>query len=713
MSIRTKLLLLLGLAMLVPASMTAILDARLISSLSNDLSARHAGAISEQTLLSMNRAATEYAETLDRESRRIRALVRLQAREAVNVLTAPAPAADTQPVFGTDAFENADAGLELVSAPLPSPARRPGGRAAPQVSWSQAVVHFAPGTDREAVNDDAARLASLAPFFEHMRDPYDALLGWHYVVLDNGLSASYPGHGNTPAAFDPRARVWYVEQKRAPGFRWFRPHFDASTGALLINAVSPLIDAHERFLGVTAIDVDLGAAFERLRLPDHLREGSEIRQVAVVEPPLVERERIVTLARRDMRGLAGDWRTLPSLDELDLGDAESTAMVRDAILAGEDGQLRAAVDGEDSFVLFRRFGEFKTFVVITVPVAVATRPALEAARYAAQTTGAHRNTRLVGGVILAALAAVAAVLVARHFIRPVESLERAVEQLAAGDLEARARVETRDELRTLAEAFNAMVPRLRAHAKVEESLALAREVQQQLLPAAPPRLVGYSIAGHALYSDTTGGDYFDFVALDTPRGKRDAFVIADVSGHGIGPALLMATTRALLHGGRGRGFDPARLLDYVNAELSDDVHRGHFVTMAVLALNRATHDLEWVSAGHDPALLYRAASGEAEMLTAEDIPLGVSADWTYGLHAGRRLEPGDIVVMATDGVWETVDPHGEHFGKARLLELVKSHAALDAAALCRTIESALEDFRGGAAQHDDVTLVILKRDPCP
>ncbi|MEQ8497690.1 MAG: SpoIIE family protein phosphatase, partial [Gammaproteobacteria bacterium] len=684
---------------LVPAAITIAFDTRLLESLSGDLTRRNADAMARQALTIMQRLLGDYAATLDREGRRVERLLALQAREAERALHA-----DDTPATATwydDAFDRADPALGLTDT-------LPGTRLA--VSWQYPSLHLAPGTTHDAVAREAAALAGMADFFRTIRVPHDPLLRWHYVALESGLSVTYPGHGGNPAAFDPRTRPWYSAHRAGDQQpRWNRPHYDASTGALLINATLPVRAADGGFAGATGIDVDLSASFALLELPPHLRAGSELLHVAALEPPQVTSPQVLVLARQRASALDPDWQTLPDIQPLDLGNRAATAALREALLASESGRLELDVDGQPSFVLFQRYGETPTAVVLKVPVASATQAAREARDYAAETTTRHVRMLFAIVVMVTIAVIIVALYAARHLTRPIEELDVAVARLAEGDLGARVRITTRDELAALGTAFNAMVPRLKAHARVEESLALAREVQQQLLPPAPPALLGYDIAGITRYSEQTGGDYFDYLELDCGDGARTAIVVADVAGHGIAPALLMATTRALLHGGRHRGHAPGELLGYVNHELADDVARGQFVTLFLLAVEPGSGALTWSSAGHDAALLFRAADGRIDELASGDIPLGIDADWQYASECGVSLAPGDLVLLGTDGIWETANANGERFGKARVREFVAARAQQDAAALCAALESALADFRDHGAQHDDLTIMVIKR----
>ena len=698
-------MLLLGIIALVPAIITASLDTQRLRSLSAALTARNADALAEQALITMQRIAAEYADVLDRESRRIRVLTTLQADYAEQLLReADGGARPAGEVFFSDDFDRDAAALSLTTPPVTA-----SGDAPIAVSWTHQVFQHGPNTAVADLLLSARALLPMMRFYNKVRDPDDRIVHRQYVVLENGLSASYPGHGAYPPGFDARERPWYQAQKDAPGFRWFRPHFDASSRTLVINATMPLLDKTGNFVGISGIDVDLSATFEVLQLPPYLREGSELMQVAALSPPFSASRRVVVLARQNAAKEYLDWQTLPELESFSLGSRATNTRLQDAMYAHENGHLKATVNGRECFVLYRRFGETASYLVMIVPLERATFAALEGSRYADTVTNDHVATLLKFLLAASTLVVVVALVSSRHLTRPIEHLKIAVERLANGDFEARAVLTTGDELQTLGDAFDNMVPQLKEHARVGESLNLAREIQQQLLPEVAPKLSGYDLAGVSLYSDQTGGDYFDYVPLESASGSRYGVVVADVSGHGIGPSLLMATTRALLHGGRGRGLSLGELLDYVNRQLAADVSRGHFVTLFLLAVESEHGRIEWATAGHDPALHFNGQTGTVSQLGGEDIPLGIDSDWRFSSSSGVELAGGDIVVIGTDGIWETLAENGERFGKQRICDYISAHADATAQALCAGLKAQLEQFRGSALQNDDITIVVVKR----
>ena len=710
MSLRIKILILLGAIALVPAAITALLDVQRLRSLGADITQRNADALAAQAVTTMQRIAAEYAAVLDRETRRIRLLVTLQADYAERLLRAPTPPAHSpSEISFSESFDDDAAKLSLTTDPAPLTYGDSGDGAPLPVSWNHQVFHHAPTVNRDDVIPSAPLLLPMMAFYKNVRDPHDSVLRSQYVALENGLLATYPGHGNYPPEFDARERPWYIAQLNNPKLSWQRPHVDAATGAVVINATMPLHASDGEFIGVAGIDVDITSTFAAMGLPDYLRDGAELWQVAVLRPPRVLEPEVVVFARQRADADDYNWRAQPELETLVLGNRATMKQLRAALLANENGHLRAMVDGRDTFISYHRFGRESAYLIMTVPVATATRAAMDAGRYAEYATASHVTTLLKFLFAASTLVLIVALVASRHITRPIDHLKTAVERLARGDFLARAQLSTGDELQTLGDAFDAMVPQLKEHARVGEALGLAREIQQNLLPACPPSFNGYDIGGSSVYSEQTGGDYFDYVPLPDSAGKRLAVVVADVAGHGIGPALIMATTRALLHGGAGREVPLGELVGYVNTQLAPDVNRGHFVTLFLLAIDDRSGQVAWVAAGHDPALHFNASDHSISDLSGHDIPLGIDADWQFTALTGLTLNHNDIVVIGTDGIWEAAAENGERFGKQRLRDYITVNHQADAQTLCDGLKLALETFRGTRAQHDDVTIMIVKR----
>jgi sigma-B regulation protein RsbU (phosphoserine phosphatase) len=362
----------------------------------------------------------------------------------------------------------------------------------------------------------------------------------------------------------------------------------------------------------------------------------------------------------------------------------------------------------DALWAYRPIGESDTWLVIVLPYARAVALAEMAQSEALAHTKTQLRTVLALGIPLIIAAVVAALFGARAINRPLQQLVQATHRVTAGDFDARARITTGDELEMLGNAFNHMVPHLKERFRHAEGIRLAREVQQNLIPVQPPSRPRLEMAGVTIYCEETGGDYYDFLELGRADTDPVGIAIGDVSGHGIASALLMTTARAMLHAFAPQSRTLSEVMSAINERLSDDVHAGRFMTLFYLVVDPATRTLRWISAGHDPALLYRPADGSLHELAGEDIPLGVDASWHYRECTPFNGAGGDVVLMGTDGVWDTRNAEQESFGKERLKELLRTHAALPAGEICVAITDALQAFRDGAPQTDDLTLVVLR-----
>ena len=214
------------------------------------------------------------------------------------------------------------------------------------------------------------------------------------------------------------------------------------------------------------------------------------------------------------------------------------------------------------------------------------------------------------------------------------------------------------------------------------------------------------MAGWNRPAEETGGDFFDFLPLDD---DRLAVVIADVTGHGVGPAIMMAGARALIRGGlRGvTGLD--RAVTDVHQLLCLDMPEGRFVTAFCGLLSAAAGTVEFMSAGQGPILLYEAASGDVSELPAQGLPLAFFPEAVYENPTRIELAIGDVLVLLTDGFYEWARADGESFGEDRVRDVVCRLRDRPATEIIEALYRAVVDFAAGARQADDLTAVIVKR----
>ena len=245
----------------------------------------------------------------------------------------------------------------------------------------------------------------------------------------------------------------------------------------------------------------------------------------------------------------------------------------------------------------------------------------------------------------------------------------------------------------------------------KKALRLAGEVQKSLLPQDAPDIRGLDVAGRNISCDEIGGDYFDFIwQRDSSRGPCNV-VVGDISGHGVDSALLMTSARAFL---RMRASQPGTIAEIVSAmnnQLARDViESGRFMTLFFLSIDPENQRLDWVRAGHDPAILYDPAEDSFTELKGEGIALGVMKDVHYLQHRRNKLANGQVIAIGTDGIWEAFNMHGEMFGKERLKEIIRAKAGDSAKEILAAVYDELRRFSQGRKNEDDITLVVVKVD---
>jgi sigma-B regulation protein RsbU (phosphoserine phosphatase) len=245
----------------------------------------------------------------------------------------------------------------------------------------------------------------------------------------------------------------------------------------------------------------------------------------------------------------------------------------------------------------------------------------------------------------------------------------------------------------------------------KKALALAAEVQKSLLPQEKPMVKGLDIAGKNVSCDEIGGDYFDFIWRPDLKKGPFSVVVGDISGHGVDSALLMTTARAFL---RMRASQPGTISEIItamNRHLTRDIlESGRFMTLFYLTIDLEKNHIDWVRAGHDPAIIYDPARDEFEELKGSGVALGVNEVFDYEENCRRDLTNGQIIAIGTDGIWEAVNRKGEMFGKARFRNIIRKFADAAAGDILNAVYSELNQYTRGQRSEDDITLVVVKID---
>lgn len=297
-------------------------------------------------------------------------------------------------------------------------------------------------------------------------------------------------------------------------------------------------------------------------------------------------------------------------------------------------------------------------------------------------------------------------LVGKSILRPINDMIGIARKVRKGHFHQRVRVVSNDELGIMGDGMNAMTDGLIERDRLRRGLYLAQEIQQALLPRKCPNIDGLDIAARSLYCDETGGDYFDFIGNDN---KQLNVVIGDVSGHGISSAILMASVRAFLRQRVHLPGNLSRVLSDVNRQLVTDVEdSGNFMTLFYLRIDPVKRCMNWIRAGHDPAIFYNPFLDRFTDMHGKGPALGITGQAVFEENEKTGLTPGQIIVLATDGVWEARNNEGDMFGKGHLYHIVRQNRNAVAEDILGKCFQSLEEFQTDAVREDDITMVVIK-----
>ncbi|MHC1712990.1 MAG: SpoIIE family protein phosphatase [Solidesulfovibrio sp.] len=640
---------------------------------------------------------------------------------SLSVLTAEAERALFGPVQGVSPLYSAAETTVPGKAPPDMSAdagyarRLPGGGTAPlAVSRGHPVVYAVPGSRAEA--GEELRLAGLSPTFALVGNELGNLYLFASVTLEDGVQVTFPGHAGYPADYDPRTQPWYRAAIKAhapnrPGGApviFNDPAVDPATGQVVMTLSKALVGPDGRVVGVASLDTPLTRVLQEQEIASQWSEAMRTFVVAPAKNPETGRPSLYVWAQRSYENQAPDWKSAINFERLESTDAAGLAALIETMAWERSGVVELPYNGEDSFWAFSRLLSGTSFLCVVPKSMLASL----SERASAEILGATREIIRLSGVAVAIVLLVvtfAAFLITRAFVRPLLRMIEAWKQLGSGDFAVRLNLRVGDERQSLIDAFNETVPVLADHVRLQRSLELAQEVQRNLLPTAPPDIVGLDIAGIGLSCDETGGDYFDYRAVTRDGEVCLDTAVGDVTGHGVSSALLMATARALLLATED-SETPAQRVSRANRLLCRDVgESGRFMTLLAMEIRPRTGHARYVRAGHDPAMVYDPQTDAFTLWPGQGLPLGIDPDYAYAENDMPFDKPGLVLAIGTDGIWEARGPSGEMYGKERFMEAVRRTAQSTAKAIVDAVLEDLAAFRAGRRQEDDVTLVVVKK----
>jgi len=563
-------------------------------------------------------------------------------------------------------------------------------------------MEIAPLTDRKKIEDFLAA--------DTLENPavYGAAMAFEPPAPDGGADLFCPyvyrgAEGIARINIGRSVYDWYTDEhwqwwhlpKRAGHGAWCDPYFDEGAGNVLMVTFGEPFQLNGRFGGVTTVDIMLPTLKRSIG-------GGILGDLDFVILTGTGKYVFSPHTEKIMQStIFDDAQSQQESDLADLGKRLTSGQSGVATVAGWDSN-------DSTLVFFAPIQSTGWSFAARMPLREAMAQAN--ARSTAATLALGTTLAMIIGAIWFA---------SGHITRPLQKLRAKVLEISGGNLDARVEgVHSKDEVGDLANSFNQMTADLRQHVdrlsheqatreKLERDLDLAREIQRGLLPKTHPRIPGFELAGWNLAADQTGGDYFDW--LELPDG-RTIMTLADVAGHGIGPALIVAVCRAYMRASASTAnVELAAAVSRANDLLHHDMPEGRFVTAAVGIIDPARCEMTLLSAGQAPILFFDASSGELHSWDADEVPLGVMSGMRPEPPRVVRFDSGDMLVMVTDGFFEWRSLAGKLFGTDGLRDFVRTHKMLSPEAFIKRLYQEVIHSTGGAAQADDLTALVLRR----
>ncbi len=699
MKFRTRLLILLLTVTLLPLSLSFLFQRASMLHFGNKLASDTHVQLNNSASTLLHSLVDDFGRILKRD--KAMALLTLQSQaQAVEIrLSSPPPEHPQSIFFSADYASRLNRPKDLITTPKHRRPTKDGKLAPIPVSYSQQVIFLAEGKMPQDVSTELNQISSMPEVYKTLHDIQPDLFLWQYTALESGIHSSYPGKGGYPAVYDPRRRQWYKDAvfKGGPTQQILT---DLSTGTLILTLARPIYAGDGKLVGVTALDIDYRQFFADWSIPAEWADDAESMVLIFHEDAPDPAQQLEILLRNRSEDRSLDWRMPVEREYFDITDSQMQEFQQD-ILSGNSAVKKITYQGQEALWAYGSRNEDEPYQKIIAQ-------AVNAEKYVNQQISRSLTISAALTIIMVAAAILLAIIRSRNVTQPVMQLATAANQLAEGDFDAKVDIRTGDELEKLGNTFNDMGHSLKERDQMKQSLALAKEIQQQLLPNSAPDVSNFDLAGRSLYCDGTGGDYYDFIELKHSTQQHFGLAVGDVSGHGIGPALVMATARGVLHSLVDRHKSD---LEALAGELNDHLCRGtaesYFMTLFYGVLDPLERTLCWISAGHAPTFLYRT-NGQVEELGSSGIPLGIIAKTPYEMPPIIKFTPGDILLIGTDGIWETRNAAEEMFGTERVTELLIQHADTSADNIAEQLISDLDSFRGEHSRDDDITLMVVK-----
>lgn len=583
----------------------------------------------------------------------------------------------------------------------------------PADPFAAVAYTFSPGV---SFPEDSTELRRTAGMDDLLKGTYDedTNLTAVYLATDSGILRSYPWSVPEPRGYDHRTRAWFTGAKSTPGIYWSDPYVDATGEGLVVTSSTAVPAGTGTWVIAADVSVDvINSAFLNRTLGG--------RGYTVL---LDSRGNIISRPGLGSGNLSWD-RPFPRENGFEETDPALVSLTRN-MTAGRTGVEMVRFGGRESYVAYAPVQSMNWSLAISLPVDEVTAPlrAVQArimiSTREAESSIADTSNRimLVFSALLCALIIIVAGLawyLSRLITRPVDVLKNAALAVGHGDLEYRVDLKTGDEFEDLATSFNTMSADLKRNIddlkrttaekeRYAKEMEIAKEIQETILPESVPSIPGFEICATAIPAMEIGGDLYDFIPM--PSG-RWGFVIADVSGKGVSAALYMALCRTLIRVSGSTRDQPGEAMMEANRLIYEDGRSSMFITVFYGVLDPVERTFSYVNAGHNPPLLLRGNPPAARAIPGKGVALGVIGDISIAPQV-LRLEPGDLLVLFTDGITEAFNEQDEYFGEERFKEFVARHRDLPVREIMDGLIAEIRRFSGTRPQSDDITIIMIR-----
>jgi len=684
----------------IPTVISGIIGYTSLDNLGDQLATETSDILLKDAEIRLKEVVSEYGQLIGLATEQLDMAVRVQQVAAKDALTSSPEQLGS--IVTTKDFDDSSFTLTDLQTLTMFDSRLDDGtiRICPVSYQTQAIIH---STDvpNNVANKQARQLNSMNSVYKAISIEPGVPAMRYFTATAEGVGGTYPGHGGLPSGYNPINRDWFLLGKQSDGSVVHTPpRVDASTGRTVVASVAPIFNDAGKLLGVTGAERSVVDVLRSIHLPTEWRKEATIRVVIPRE------NKLVVIASQDMVDGAVGWNETPVIETL-FDESDQFASLVSKIIQQDSGVLEIKNHGSKMLAAYAPIRGMNAALVIWVPHDVIAAEAIVEEILIQKEAKSHAYVIGIVASSIILIVVFIALFVSKMVSKPIIELTNATALITKGDFDVSVENCGNDEIGELTRNFNSMVPHLKERLVLQKSLEVAKQIQQCLLPSENPIFSGWEITGKSMYCDATGGDYYDFIS--PPRDETHLrLVLGDVTGHGIASALMMATARSLLRGGVQCGDDPVQRLNEVNNSLVHDTPLGWFMTFFCLEIKANTSEVHWISAGHDPAIVVDV-DGSVRELEGDDIPLGVTEDWSFTGKGPETIAGGSVIVMGTDGIWEARNEGGEMYGKERMTEVIVSNRSKPVAEICNAIVDGVLKFCGDAPRSDDITMVIARR----